>query len=338
MVDDRSYGIVFSGGGALGAWEVGCYDAIKGRHGGAPPIVVTGASAGALNAVGACAGMPPPQLERLWSGITPRDVYRFRFTRWDAVNILANAMRHGFLNSMLGFLSQYTSLHDTKPFKDTLRRILSGYYNDFAQSKTYFALSVTNLSNNRREYFFKVPVGASLPDAEARGPGGALWEQVTGLELLLDALVGSTALPVLFPPNGPYFDGGVLLNQPITPAILLKEPSVLYVVIPAARSLGRTDNLVEIGQTVLTTWTSASLVSQFGRLQIVNKMRKDRGSDPLPICVIRPPEDLTAKFGVNLLSFGVNVSELVNDGRAAANEKLNRFNPTDPDEATWYDV
>jgi predicted acylesterase/phospholipase RssA len=155
--------------------------------------------------------------------------------------------------------------------------------------------------------------------------------------------MGSTALPVLFPPNGPYFDGGVLMNQPITPAILLNEPDILYVVIPTAKALGRTDNIIEIGQTVLATWTVMSLIAQLDRLELRNRMRKDRREEGepderLPICVIRPPEDLTVTFGVNLLSFGLNVPEIVGAGKAAADEKLNRFDPTDPEEATWYDV
>src|SRR5689334_13235647 len=99
-----SYGIVFSGGGALGAWEVGCYDAIKGRHGGSAPAVVTGASAGALNAVGACAGMPPPQLQRLWTNINSQDVYRFRFSKLDAIRILVGAAGRGTTASILSFL------------------------------------------------------------------------------------------------------------------------------------------------------------------------------------------------------------------------------------------
>lgn len=337
-----SYGIVFSGGGALGSWEVGCYDAIKSRHGGAPPIVVTGASAGALNAVGVCAGMQPPQLLKLWSEITSDDVYKLRFRRWDIATILGNATRVGLINSIMDFLSKHNSVHDTTIFKATLRQILGEWYDSFSQSGTYFALSATNLTNNRREYFYKLPVGSVLP-TEASTHDSELWQRINGLELLLDALVGSTALPILFPPHEGYFDGGVLLNQPITPVVMMKEPDILYVVIPTARALGRTDNLVAIGQTVLATWTSASLISQLGRLRLINQMRKDRRREGepdtrLPICVIRPPEDLTSKFGVNLLSFGSKVRELVNDGKAAAVGKLDQFNPTDPKETTWYDV
>jgi len=88
MRGNGTYGIVFSGGGALGAWEVGCYDAIRAHHKGTPPVIVTGASAGALNAVGVCAGMLSPQLQDLWAGITPKDVFQFRFSKKDIARIL----------------------------------------------------------------------------------------------------------------------------------------------------------------------------------------------------------------------------------------------------------
>jgi len=126
-----------------------------------------------------------------------------------------------------------------------------------------------------------------------------------------------------------------MMNQPISPAVLMKEPEVLYVVIPTPRTLGQTRNVMEIGQTVLSTWTTASLVSQLKRLRLVNGIRKDAGIKRLPVCVIRPNLDLNS-FGVDLLSFGLNVSELVKDGREAAYAKLNKFDIEN--EETWYDV
>jgi predicted acylesterase/phospholipase RssA len=188
MSRDKSYGIVFSGGGALGAWEVGCYDAIKGRHGGKSPVVTTGASAGALNAVGVCAGMQPRQLQDLWARISPEDVYRFRFSVLDALPILLGARRYGLLGSFLKVLERHGSLHDTSPLKATLRNSLGGYWNSFAQSATHFALSVTNLNNRRREYFYKVPVGFRLPEAATKNRE-TIWERIDGLELLLDSLI-----------------------------------------------------------------------------------------------------------------------------------------------------
>src|ERR1700722_7474751 len=73
---ENEYAVVFSGGGAFGAWEVGAYDEILSRHHGHPPTIVTGASAGALNAAAICAGVSPADLQKLWTGLTPDKVYR----------------------------------------------------------------------------------------------------------------------------------------------------------------------------------------------------------------------------------------------------------------------
>jgi predicted acylesterase/phospholipase RssA len=334
-----SYGIVFSGGGALGAWEVGCYDAIRGRHSGNLPIIVTGASAGALNAVGVCAGMQPPQLEKLWAGIKSSDVYLTQVGKFSALPVLLRAAQVGLVQSVTEFFSRRTSLFDTTPFKKTLATILKDYELSFTQSDIYCSISVTNLTLNRREYFYKLPRDEPLPDEFLRHSQGT-WRRLAGLELLVDALIGSTALPVLFPPREGMFDGGVLLNQPISPAVALSEMlqtplEVLYVLIPSPATLGRTGNLLQIAQTVMSTWTSASLLAQLATQKARNELLDKASRSTLPICVIRPPQDL-GELNVTLLSFGVNVDKLVEAGRKSANEKLNRFKPTLVN--TWYDI
>jgi predicted acylesterase/phospholipase RssA len=213
--------------------------------------------------------------------------------------------------------------------------VFGGYFGSFAQSPIHFAISVTNLTKSEREYFYKLPVGDLLSQTALQNKN-VTWTEIKGLDHLVDALLGSTALPVLFPPNGTYFDGGVLLNQPITPAIQLREPDILYVVIPSSETLGRTGDILEIAQTLVSTWISSSLTSQLERLRLVNKIRENRDARKLPVCVIRPSQDPGQKFGVNLLSFGERVGDLVKDGAAAANERINRFRPSDTTEATWY--
>jgi predicted acylesterase/phospholipase RssA len=250
-------------------------------------------------------------------------------------------LREAISGKVLTFLSDFLSIHDTEPLESTLRERLKDYFNPFITSQIHFALSVTNLGDSKPEYFYKIPVGATLPPG-ARNRD-VQWRQINSLELLLDGLIGSTAIPVLFPPRNQYFDGGVLLNQPITPALFLRvpEPDILYVIIPTARALGEIGSVIEIGQTVMTTWISASLVSQLGRLRLRNRMRKDRTKgepdERLPVCVIRPTSDLGVTLGVNLLSFGYKVDDLVSHGRRTAYEKLAQFDPDEENETTWYD-
>lgn len=325
-----SYGIVFSGGGALGAWEVGCYSAIRSWHKGADPVVVTGASAGALNAVGVCAGMAAQHLQDLWAGIGPGDVYTSRFGTWRRTTLIGRVLLVGLPNTLMEVLSTDQSIFDTSPLVATLRAKLKGHFQNFRQSQIHFAVSVTNLTHNRREFFYKRPPGA----AQVSGSQSAHWTPVDGLDLLIDALVGSTALPILFPPWKGYFDGGVLLNQPITPAMHLQEPEVLYVVIPSAQALGGTASILEIGSTTLTAWLTMSLVTQIERIKLINKIRGFTGDRKMVLCVVRPDQDLTRRFGVDLLSFGTSVNEMVQDGYVSAQQRLNLLDLGN--ENTWY--
>jgi len=76
MQKSKKIGIVLSGGGAKGAYEVGCWKAL--REYGINPSAVAGTSVGALNAALMAAG----ELEeayRLWSHLTWKQVFSVRF-------------------------------------------------------------------------------------------------------------------------------------------------------------------------------------------------------------------------------------------------------------------
>ena len=69
----RRIAVVLSGGGALGAYEVGVLRAIRGA--GLEPAIVAGASAGALNAVcWVAAGLRTERLEEIWRRIEPATI------------------------------------------------------------------------------------------------------------------------------------------------------------------------------------------------------------------------------------------------------------------------
>lgn len=349
---EPSYGIVFSGGGSFGAWEVGCYQAIKSRHRGIPPLVVTGASAGALNAAGVCATMDVERLTQLWSGLRNDDVYRnnladqFALSRKELFKLIFSSGRIDLaLQIAMKFLDENKSIFDASPLQATLHDIFKpAVWQSFQQSPTYFAISLTNLQSKKKEVFFKLPVGETLSEAARRQQQKTIWTQLgASSDLLVQALMGSTALPILFPPFGVYFDGGVLLNQPISPAIAMADPKILYVVIPTAIALGVTNNIKQIGATVLETWLSASLIAQIEKIQLRNKIKTMSNSGAgegendtrTRICVIRPPSDLERIFNMNLLTFGQSVRQMIAAGADAANARLDIFDYQD--ENTWYD-
>jgi predicted acylesterase/phospholipase RssA len=120
-----SYGVVFSGGGALGAWEVGCYDRLLQHHGREEPIIVTGASAGAINAAGIKAGMNPRQLAETWEGITRKHVYTQLFSASDLAPIAWRAVKTRSLSqAVVDYLTDKRasrrSIFHTDPLHETL--------------------------------------------------------------------------------------------------------------------------------------------------------------------------------------------------------------------------
>lgn len=333
MLQDENYAVVFSGGGALGAWEVGCLRTVIERHG-CPPSVVTGASAGALNAAGFCAGMTITELSDLWAELTDKDVYKARPFRGRLVRcVLDGLLGKPLLESVGDQLKALTSLLDTEPLNDKLRQILAGREHEFLSSPTAFAISLTLLAQGEPEFFYKLPIGTQLPSNASQGPFQNAWRKIVGMESLLQALGGTTALPLLFPPMEGRFDGGVLMNQPISPAIGLGATN-LYVFIPSAEALGRTDHLLAIGSSLMSTWLSQSLIAQIERIKLRNDIRLLTGQPLLRVCVVRPSSDLGRDPGVNLLSFGKKVRELIELGAEAARDRMLRFDPNNQN--TWY--
>jgi predicted acylesterase/phospholipase RssA len=338
----HEYGIVFSGGGALGAWEAGCYETILSRHNALGPRIVTGASAGAINAVGICAGMPPQQLKDTWSALSNDSVYRSRLSsRKVAAFLWSSICKGSIFEAFNKTFNNVSSILSTDPLIVTLTGILQGYFQNFLQSAVSCVISLTNLERGIGELYYKLPPGQLLPHDL-----GNDWNKIRSLDILVQVLVGSTAIPILFPPYRSYFDGGVLLNQPISPAWALICPEdstpatldldnfTLYVIIPSSETLGATGNLLEIGSTVISTWLSLSLIDQIKNIRLRNYIRELRVDKKLRLCVIRPSQDLTNRFGVSLLDFGKNVPALIQNGAESASYRIDRFDQIN--ENTWY--
>ncbi len=333
-VVDEDYAVVFSGGGALGSWEVGCLGAVIDAHGGKLPTIVTGASAGAINAAGLVAGMTVDQLHATWAALTNGDIYFVRPFRWKLIfAALGFLTGKGLLSSTAKQARTLQSIFDTAPLENTLRDILRDRENAFLSSPMAFAISTTKLADSQPELFYKMPVGQPLPAAATQGRYAKAWTIITGLTQLLQALKGTSALPILFPPMEGRFDGGVLLNQPISPAIRLGATN-LYVFIPSVEQIGDTRDLLAIGNTMLSTWLAMSLTSQIEQIKLRNQIRLITKDPPLRVCVVRPGLDLGQSPGVGLLSFGLKVDELVAMGRKSAEERLSRFDPENQN--TWY--
>src|SRR5258708_4838636 len=121
-----AYGVVLSGGGALGAWEVGCLRALLRHERGFSPRVICGASAGALNAAALAAGFLLDELQQVWDSLRPSSVYRAHppDSSWLGLvtRVAIRTVRsRSFERGITGTLNNYPSLFDARPLEATLR-------------------------------------------------------------------------------------------------------------------------------------------------------------------------------------------------------------------------
>jgi NTE family protein len=202
--------LVLQGGGALGAYQGGAYDALRAE--GKEPDWFAGISIGAINAAIICGNLPENRglkLRQFWDGISsgllgnqviPGDAGRSMFN--EASSALATIMGvNGFF--MPRFLSplfqtrgsvEALSYYDTAPLRQTLENLI-----DF------------DLLNNEGP---RLSVGAVNVET-----GNLIYFDSLTTRISVDHILASSALPPGFPPvliDGEYYwDGGLVSNTPL---------------------------------------------------------------------------------------------------------------------------
>ena len=203
--------LVLQGGGALGAYHGGVYQAL--HEAGLEPDWVVGVSIGAITC-GLIAGNPPgrrlERLEEFWNTVTAHDP----LTIWpdgDAARKMRNAFssmntivfgqpsffRPNLVNSWIAprGTKLATSLYDTSPLERTLRKLV-----DFdlinSSSKIRLAVGATNVASGNFSYFDN-ELGVIVP--EHIMASGAL----------------PPALPMVRIGGDYYWDGGLVSNTPL---------------------------------------------------------------------------------------------------------------------------
>ncbi|HVE20676.1 MAG TPA: patatin-like phospholipase family protein [Acidocella sp.] len=203
-------GLVLQGGGALGAYQAGVYQAL--HEAGLEPDWVVGVSIGAINSA-IIAGNPPEErlrkLERFWLDITARDP----FTAWpagDTPRRLRNMLsavnatlfgQPGFFRPTLshGWLAPRgshaaTSLYDTSPLYATLGKLVD--FNRINNGEIRFAVGAVNVASANFIYFDNKNV-----------------------EIAPEHIMASGALPPALPMvrigRDYFWDGGLVSNTPL---------------------------------------------------------------------------------------------------------------------------
>jgi len=226
----RSLALVLAGGGARAAYEVGVLSAIAER---APALefpIVTGVSAGAINAVylAAHAESLPGAVAALrdhWSHLVVDRVYRIEPWR------LVRALLRGAAGTLLGTrggAAVVRGLLDMSPLRESLaaRLDFTGIDAKIAAGRLRaVALSTTSYASGETVTFVH-----GTPDTP-------MWRRAmrsaVRARLTLDHVLASAALPILFPAvrlgESFYGDGSVRQTAPLAPAIHLGAQAILAV-------------------------------------------------------------------------------------------------------------
>jgi NTE family protein len=208
--------LVLQGGGALGAYQVGVYQAM--HEAGIEPDWVIGTSIGAINA-SLIAGNPPERrIERLdafWRQMEDAVASTEMLDWFGLGNLAANmaTMTRGIpnffkpnLHALRGSTAplgvESASYYSTAPLRDTLHSLVDFEY--LGQCHTRMTVGAVNVCTGRMHYF-----------------------DTRELPLTVDHVMASGALPPAFGAiriNGePYWDGGIYSNTPIE-AVLDDKP------------------------------------------------------------------------------------------------------------------
>jgi NTE family protein len=234
MSREGGLALVMSGGGARAAYQVGLLRVIGRRFPHFAPPILTGVSAGAINAAFLAAHegdfqRRSDQLKRLWSSLSPEQVYRI-----GSLDLARNVLRTGLKLVSGGLIRtrRRYSLVDTSPLRDLLQRELGvedgrlpGIERNM-QAGRLRSVAITASSYT---------TGQSITFIQ--GEGAAVWEsghrRSTPCDLRVEHVMASASLPLLFPAvrvdQHWYGDGGIRLTAPLSPAVHLGARAILAI-------------------------------------------------------------------------------------------------------------
>ena len=278
-------GLVLSGGGARGAYQVGVLRAIAHLLPRRQPIpfkIICGTSAGAINAASLASHAGDFQcgvarLARIWGNLRTRDVYRADFA-----SVLGNSLRWIGALFVTGFArSRRTSLLDNAPLGKLLERrveferiageIAAGHLHAVCVTASGYAS------------------GRSISFYQGRDPLEP-WTRVRRAgrkaPLELQHLMGSAAIPFVFAPvwigDEHFGDGSMQQLAPLSPALHLGADRVLVIKVgdpsrhiePSCHGAKEFPSLAQVAGRVLDAIFVDSLDMDLERLERINATLK----------------------------------------------------------------
>lgn len=235
--------MALGGGGARGAYQVGVLRHIAKRHPQLSVPLLTGVSAGGINAAHLAnhTGDFADKIEdlvRLWSNLTVDQVFRV-----DTPALLKGILQWGAELAFLGgrkWGPQVRGFVDTAPLRTFLLENLGCDCDELSgiqQNLERGALNAVALSTTSYE------TGRTITWCQGRNVSG--WERPNrhGVvdDICIDHVLASSALPLFFPAvqieGNWYGDGGLRLNAPLAPAIHLGASHILAISTRYARTI-----------------------------------------------------------------------------------------------------
>ena len=239
--------VALTGGGARGAYQVGVLRAL-GKH--FPDLdfpIVTGVSAGAINAAFLAShpqalGQSAEALTAVWQKISFDDVFRIDLP-WMAGNVWRWLLRLGSGGRHFGSPLDPRGLLDTTPLRALLERVLgtpdriAGIGRKIERGDLEaIALATVNYGTGQTVNW-------------VQGRQIETWERPTRrshrAELTLDHVLASSSLPLIFPAvrlgRDWFGDGGIRMEAPLSPALHLGARRILAISTRYGRSQSEAD-------------------------------------------------------------------------------------------------
>ncbi len=202
--------LVLQGGGALGAYQVGVYQAL--HEAGLEPNWVCGVSIGAINSAIIAGNPPDERLEKLrifWERITARKVWHH--TPDGDIYRKARNLHSTWLTTTLG-QPGFFKPHELNPWLSPAgARTATSYYDTTPLRETLLELVDFDLINSRRMHFAVGAVNVLT--------GNFLYfdnnKEVIGPEHVMASGALPPALPMVKIGTDHFWDGGIVSNTPL---------------------------------------------------------------------------------------------------------------------------
>ena len=262
----HALGMVLSGGGARGAFQVGVYERLlRDRRFADGPTVLSGTSAGAINSALIAAGKSPRQMMEFWNNIadnppvtvsplffrtavqtllrlTVDEAARFLVPgrRWRA--LLQRARNH-FPPQRGGLLALWVEYLLTARF-ELVSHLLEGIREPYVADTSALRERLIEALGGEEVPTNGTRLAINTVDAHTgrvvrfvthetpltRPPDYHIVDAIT-----VDMILASCSIPLLFPPVqiGPHllWDGGLLVNTPLAPVVALGAEEIITVLV-----------------------------------------------------------------------------------------------------------